>query len=479
MEPFLFAAKSQRERRRLAQLKEQGRIRQIGPRLYTSLSEAEVPAAARGAWAMVASALFPGALVSFRTALEYVPSPERVVFLTSTTNRRAAYPGLTIQFIRGPGPLPDDGPFLGLRASSLPRALLENFKRDARSASARTLPIEHIERKLEQLLRDGGEAELNKVRDRAREIAHELGWRAEYQRLDAAIGALLRTRSAGGVTSAPARARALGEPFDTACLERLQLLFGELNTRAVSSPSDAFGSPPHYRNKAFFDSYFSNYIEGTAFEIAQAEQIVFDKKIPAARPVDAHDILGTFHVLSDPNEMRRTPSSSNELLELLRARHEKMLARRPEARPGLFKQEVNRAGNTVFVIPEYVVGTMKTGYELYAALDRGLARAIFSMFLVSDVHPFDGGNGRIARVMMNAELVAAESSTIIIPNVYREDYLLALRALTRRNRPGPIVDALARAAAFSHLDFSAYPQVLAELRRRNWFQDPEDAQIIA
>ena len=28
------------------------------------------------------------------------------------------------------------------------------------------------------------------------------------------------------------------------------------------------------------------------------------------------------------------------------------------------------------------------------------------MFLVSEVHPFVDGNGRIARIMMNAELVA-------------------------------------------------------------------------
>jgi len=30
------------------------------------------------------------------------------------------------------------------------------------------------------------------------------------------------------------------------------------------------------------------------------------------------------------------------------------------------------------------------------------------MFLVSEVHPFLDGNGRIARVMMNAELILAE-----------------------------------------------------------------------
>ncbi len=45
--------------------------------------------------------------------------------------------------------------------------------------------------------------------------------------------------------------------------------------------------------------------------------------------------------------------------------------------------------------------------------------------------------GRIARVMLNAELVHGKRSRIIIPTVYREDYLLALRALTRQGNTDP------------------------------------------
>jgi len=52
------------------------------------------------------------------------------------------------------------------------------------------------------------------------------------------------------------------------------------------------------------------------------------------------------------------------------------------------------------------------------------------MFVVSEVHPFSDGNGRIARIMMNAELVAANQTRIVIPTVYRDNYLSALRAAT-------------------------------------------------
>src|SRR3546814_13106058 len=71
------------------------------------------------------------------------------------------------------------------------------------------------------------------------------------------------------------------------------------------------------------------------------------------------------------------------------------------------------------------------------------------MFLVSEVHPFLDGNGRLARVMMNAELVSAGQTKVIIPTVFREDYLGALRLLTRRQQPDTFIRMLQRAQQFS------------------------------
>jgi fido (protein-threonine AMPylation protein) len=155
-----------------------------------------------------------------------------------------------------------------------------------------------------------------------------------------------------------------------------------------------------------------------------------------------------------------------------------MMARRPEAEPGTFKTRPNRAGDTEFVHPAYVFGTLRKGMELYQDVSPGLARAIFMMFLVADVHPFVDGNGRMARIMMNAELVSAGQSTIIIPTVFRDDYLQALRALTRRNRAALLVRVLVKAQRFSHLKFSPYPDILKELTRRSWFREPDEARIV-
>ena len=312
--PILFPGENSTERRRLARWRAEGRIRPAGPRLYVSVPEAETAQTIRRTWSAIVNRLYPDAFITHRTALEFIPSPAGEIFITASTTHEVAYPGLVLKFVRGPAPLSDDPPFLRLRASSQARAFLENLATSSSSLS-RGLPIDQLEARLEQLLHVSGEAELNRLRDRARQISLELRWQPAFERLDRLIGTLLGTR-AGQVTSAVARARAAGEPFDAPCLRRLQVLFGELRS-PLPEVADSFDAPDHVKNKAFFESYFSNYIEGTTFE-----------------------------VVSDLAEMRRTPRDLTELVALLRSRHATMLARRPEAAPGTFKTSPNRAGDT-------------------------------------------------------------------------------------------------------------------------------------
>ena len=98
--------------------------------------------------------------------------------------------------------------------------------------------------------------------------------------------------------------------------------------------------------------------------------------------------------------------------------------------------------------PELVRGTLHQGSTYYTALEHPLARASVMMFIVSEVHPFDDGNGRLARIMANAELVRGGLSRLIITTSYRQDYLRALRRLSRQRDPGLYLRMLDRAQAF-------------------------------
>ena len=100
-----------------------------------------------------------------------------------------------------------------------------------------------------------------------------------------------------------------------------------------------------------------------------------------------------------------------------------------------------------------------------------MARALLAMFLVSEVHPFTDGNGRIARLVMNAELSVVEASRIIIPTLFREEYLDCLRVLTREGNPGPYVAAMQKIQAWTAaFDYQDLDRVIASMKACNAFE---------
>lgn len=292
------------------------------------------------------------------------------------------------------------------------------------------------------------------------------------------IGALLGTRDDRKLTSKTALARAKGVPYDTHRLELFTTLYAELRRHVLPRRPEPRLTAKGLRHLAFFEAYFSNYIEGTEFVVEEAADIVFRNKLMPNRPADAHDIQGTYRIVANSQEMNRIPGTADECIELLKSRHAILLAGRPEKQPGEFKSQINRAGETLFVSPELVTGTLIKGFELYRALEDPLVRALFMMFLVAEVHPFADGNGRIARIMMNAELVHGRCARIIIPTVYREDYLLALRALARQGNTQPYIRMLNRAQEFTaRIDFNRYDVALDELRQANAFLEPHEGKL--
>ena len=108
------------------------------------------------------------------------------------------------------------------------------------------------------------------------------------------------------------------------------------------------------------------------------------------------------------------------------------------------------------------------------ALRHPFARAVFILFVTSEVHPFVDGNGRISRIMMNAELTAAGQAKIIVPTVFRPDYIGALRRLSRDGDPEVLVKAMLRLWDFSRwLSFGDFDTLRGRLETSNAFSDDE------
>lgn len=451
MQEVIFGSKDHKISMQISKLLKTGVIRKISPRVYSPNMTDPIELIIRRNIFKILGNLYPGTLLSHRSAFEFQPTKSGKIFLTTTYTKKVNIPGITLQFIEGPSPIEGDHKFSGeLFASQKARAFLENLQTSRKLGSAsKCLSLPEIENRLEEIIRVTGEDEINKLRDRARVIAEQLDMHNEFKKLNRLISALLTTKTSKILSSPLAKARAFGKPYDPARVELFEMLFRALKNAAFPFRPDNNYTTTSFRNFAFFESYFSNYIEGTVFEIEEAKKIIRTNKPLAARNDDSHDILGTYQLVSNKKEMDITPSSPEELLKILSFRHSILLSARTDINPGLFKNKNNFAGSTAFVDFNLVGGTLIQSYDFYRALDNPFAKAAYIMFVISEVHPFLDGNGRIARVMMNAELVKACQSKIIIPTVFRDDYMGALKTFTKQRKCDTYIKMLQRAQEFS------------------------------
>ena len=432
----------------------------------------------RAHWDTIVGHLFPGAVITDRSA-RTMSHVNGVLYLARDGRARdVSLPGLLVRARSGAPPQAGDIRLpSGLYFASTGRALAENSlpSRTRTGRERRTLDESELGDWIDHLCRRDGEEGLIRLRRQVEALAPALGVPDESLTLmRTLIGVAVGTKKAETASAALGSRRA-GRPVDQARVARFEKLAEALR---ASSPQNQPASRDHKDVfLPFAEAYFSNFIEGTEFDFDEAARIVFDGEVPADRPADAHDVLGTYRLLADSDEMLVTGEDEQEFEHVLRRRHARIMEGRPEKRPSEFKSIANRAGATQFVDPELVVGTLAAGWRLRGYLDSPWERAIYIAFVVAEVHPFDDGNGRAARAMMSAELDAGGQKRIIIPTVFRNDYLDGLRMLSRQDEPRVFIKAMRYAHDFTaSIDYSDYATMKDQLTAANAFNEPESAE---
>ncbi|HEY2042568.1 MAG TPA: Fic family protein [Jatrophihabitans sp.] len=453
-----------------------GALRRLASGVYTTDVNVEPTAVIKREWHTIVGGLLPAAVITDRSAPTGGPVDGILYLAHEARNREINLPGLIVLARHGMGPMDGDTPLPdGLYLASKGRALAENTRPSrARGGRARrTLGEAELGDWIDRLCQIDGEEKLARYRVQAEVIAEAVGApETGIDSLSRLVGVALGTqRSDTGSKALAARQARL--PYDHDRIQQFGRLMSALRASAPQNrPVDDLRGG-RYRYLPFFEAYFSNFIEGTEFDIDEAVAIVYDGKEIPGRADDSHDLIGTYRIVSDLDEMMTTATSGAEFLQLLRSRHASVLAGRPDKNPGQFKEVANRAGNTSFVLPGLVPGTLSAGWQLMAELDTAFERAVYMMFLVAEVHPFDDGNGRLARIMMNCELVSARQSRIIIPTVYRDDYLGALRRLSRQDDPAVLIKALRYGQDYTaQINFSERGGAIAQLTQTNAFNEP-------
>lgn len=461
------------EAQRLVRLRKAGQIRPLYRGVYTSNLGADAADVVRRNWQPILAYLAPGAVLSHRSAFDTRPADGWLYFSRAIGQRDLDLPGLKVRGIvkvnRGAligtdRPGASDTPYRGIFVASQPRAFLENLTQDKR-LNARQLPRPELEARLEQIVAVRGAQAINSLRDDAREVSERLGLAVEFKALDGIVGALLGTQTAKVLSSRQAQSRAQGMPYDPIRLELFEKVLQQLLAHQFAVvPEPARRGAPR-QMFAFIESYFSNYIEGTTFTVKEAQDIIFNGKIFPLRTEDSHDVKGTFDAsLRDPY-YSQPPGTAEEFLEWVKRVNAKVMQERPDKRPGEWKALANQAGSTLFVQPDQVPETLRKAWDLMAQLTQPMQRALYAMFIVSEIHPFHDGNGRTARVLMNAFLSGQAQCRIIVPTVFREDYLLSLKALSHNADATPYIRAMSIGQAWaSELDYDVtVPDMNAQL----------------
>ena len=474
---------SSEEMQKAQRLAAKGEWTRVRNGIYTELSDPdEISRALNNEWMGVASKIFEDPVAVARTAAELKPAEGRLYFVSNKLKSPRVVKVEHLEFVIAHGNTDQGVQQLGLNLSgSRPaRYCLENLAPSrGNKSSKKTLGYQWVESQLVKIIRRGGEKAVNELRDEAKSLSDFLGLEEEFEKLNTLISSLLNTHPAEGVLQTrQGIAEAKGEPYDQLRLERFAAL-GEYLKATELSPNDYEYNKSGWRNLTFFESYFSNYIEGTEFTLEEAEEIAFDKKIVYARHQDSHDVLAHIEISGDMAEMNNTPADAAELISILKTRHGVLLFERTDKRPGQFKEKPNRAGGTDFVLPELVEGTLFQGFDVYQSLPSGMLRAIYIHFLISEIHPFDDGNGRLARIMMNSELVSQDQYKLIIPIVHRDSYLNGLKSATRQGSFRTMVKVLHQMQCYAaSLDWNEYDEVKTAIQKHAADREPDEGITI-
>lgn len=273
MSELIFPSPDNKEAYKISKMLREEKIRKIAPRIYTTNLEEEPSEILKRNILEIIGKLYPGAVLSHRSAFEFKPTSTNQIFVTYTYTKKIKLPGVTINFLEGKGAAEGDNKLFGeLYVSSKERAFLENLQITKKTGpEAKTLSLPQIEEKLDDILRINGEGALNRIRDKARELSQTLEMPREFEYLNKIIGALFSTKPSKVLKSDLALSRAAGFPYDRNRIELFEILFTYLHNMEFKNRPENNLSANSFRNFAFFEAYFSNYIERTVFEVAEAK----------------------------------------------------------------------------------------------------------------------------------------------------------------------------------------------------------------
>jgi len=113
LQEIIFSSHVPEISRRLSKLENEGKIRKIAPRIFTSNFDEPIEAIIKRNLFQIIGQLYPGAVLSHRSAFEFTPTKAGHIFITYQYTKKIVLPGVILRLLAGPGPVEGDNPVSG------------------------------------------------------------------------------------------------------------------------------------------------------------------------------------------------------------------------------------------------------------------------------------------------------------------------------------------------------------------------------
>lgn len=422
----------------IARMVRSGKLRHLGKGFYSSDTDSPEHHLTRREWVDITEPTYHGGVLVGVSAMRKMPDQNDTIHIEHPERSGTIeIPGLRIEVTRGAGPSEYDKPIRdgsGLYLASPARVLNDAL---APGRAAHRVDAQACEAWMHRMLRTASPSALEHLEQQIRDVVSS-------DRRAKALSTMRRVFKHwdGRLPDSNRRARAHGgETYD---MNRVRQ-FGILRDYLASTRT-LIGPPQHTpsASQAFYEAYFSNYIEGTEFDLDEAHRIIYQRTMPADRPQDGHFIDATFKLANDAYWRAKVPEDADEFMQMLQDRHFLLMSdvnvlMQPA---GQFKTSQNTtASGILFVKPDEVEGTLSEGWNILNTLKDPFKRAVLMKYIIEAVHPFEDGNGRTSRLFMNAELEHGGESRLVLPSALRYRHLEALRAM-ENEYPNDLVQIL-------------------------------------
>ena len=222
-------------------------------------------------------------------------------------------------------------------------------------------------------------------------------------------------------------------------LGRIDDMREEIGKRRPLSEKEALQLRGFYRVGL---TYTSNALEGNSLTLTETKVLLEDGLTVSGKPIkDCYEAEGHAEAFDFMIEAAEGGDGSLAISEeTIRGLHRLFYRRLDEKSAGKYREGQVIITGTEYVPPsaEDVPGMMERFISSFESRKTGTHPVILAAYAhrrLVDIHPFEDGNGRTARLLMNLVLVNKGYQIVSIPPVLRPDYIAALRIAQREGNP--------------------------------------------